>query len=100
MADEIIFNVSNRHSAKMGTPPQIDGDVQNRYYGYFENELKEQALFVFDYETRTGTLWMGDAGWDKSFRVVDGKVPELVTSINESLWLRLCWETAVSVLPK
>jgi hypothetical protein len=94
-----IFWVNNKHGAKMGKPPEIDGNAPNRYFAYFENEYREQAIFVYDYDTKTGTFWMGDAGWEKSYLVVNGKVEELQMSLNETIWLKLCWETAISMMP-
>lgn len=95
-----IFRVRNRHSASVGEPPEIDGNNKSRYHGYFENEYGDQAIFIYDYETRTGTLWLGDAGWEKSYEVVNGKVPELELGLNEMFWIQICWQTAVSMLPK
>jgi hypothetical protein len=86
-----IFRVRNRHAASLGEPPEIDGNTRNRYHGYFENEYGDQAIFIYDYEKRTGTLWLGDAGWERSFDVVDGKVPKLELGLNEMVWLQICW---------
>jgi hypothetical protein len=100
MADELpIFWVGNHHTASCGNPPHIDGDIRKRYHGYYENEYGEQAIFVYDYEVQEGTLWMGDAGWETAYRVVDGKVPELVMGLNETLWLFNCWQTAIARSP-
>ena len=91
-----VFRARNKHSASMGEPPEIDANAPKRYHGYFENEFGEQAIFVYDYDKRTGTLWMGGAGWNHAFEVVDGDVPELELGMNEKLWLQVCWNTAVS----
>jgi hypothetical protein len=93
-----IFQVSNHHSESCGQPPFIDGDRRKRYHGYFENEYGEQAIFVYDYEVNEGTLWMGDAGWEKSYKVIDGKAPELTLNEREALWLLNCWLAARSRL--
>lgn len=90
-----IFHVGNKHLQGSGKPPHIDGNIRKRYHGYFENEFGEQAIFVYDYEIGAGTLWMGDAGWEKSYTVVEGKVPELLMGQNETVWLSNCWHTAV-----
>ncbi len=95
MANPIFF-VSNKHVADSGQPPQIDGDVKGCYHGYFENEYGEQAIFVYDYKARMGTLWMGDAGWDSPAQVVDGGAVDLVLSQAEQLWLQACWEAAIA----
>ena len=97
---QIIFQVSNHHVESCGKPPFIDGDRRKRYHGYFENEHGEQAIFVYDYEVKEGTLWMGDAGWETAYKVVNARVPELVLSQNESLWLYNCWMNATGEQPK
>ncbi len=53
------------------------------------NEHGEQA--VFDRECGEATLRLGDAGWARTHRVVDGDVPGLVLTASESTWLRACW---------
>lgn len=100
--DEIspIFQVSNHHAENCGKPPHIDGDIRKRYHGYFENQFGEQMIFVYDYEVGEGTLWMGDAGWEKPHKIIEGKVPELFISQEEAIWLMNCWNTACQRLPK
>ena len=61
MNNEIIFLVKNKHAASVGKPPQIDRNTKGKYHGYFENEHGEQAIFVYDRETKSGILWFGDA---------------------------------------
>lgn len=95
-----LFQVSNHHIESCGNPPFIDGDVRKRYHGYFENEHGEQAVFVYDYEVGEGTPWMGDAGLDTPHKVDEGKVPELVFSHEEAIWLLNCWNTALQRIPK
>jgi hypothetical protein len=97
--DVFVFQARNKHSTDAGRPPQIDANIRKRYHGYFENEHGEQAIFVYDYEVKEGTLWMGDAGWEKAFKVIDARVPELVLSRNEALWLYNCWITATGKIP-
>lgn len=97
--DVIVFQARNKHSTDAGKPPQIDANIRKRYHGYFENEHGEQVIFVYDYEVNEGTLWMGDAGWEKAFKVIDARVPELVLSRNEALWLYNCWITATGKIP-
>ena len=95
-----VFEVGNKHSADCGKPPHIDGNIRKRYHGYFENEYGEQAIFIYDYEVKEGTLYMGDAGWERAFKVVNARVPELVLGRNEALWLYNCWMTATGETPK
>jgi len=89
-----IFTVTNHHAEKCGSPPRIDDSALNCYRGYFENERGEQAIFVYDRATRHGTLYLGDAGWEQPYPVVDGTVTELNLGINEALWLATCWKAA------
>jgi len=89
-----LFRVSNRQSADSGEPPCIDGDTPGRYYGYFQNAFGEQLVFEYDRESKTARVWHGDAGWERSFLVIDGKAPALVLSEDEQLWLRACWVAA------
>jgi hypothetical protein len=91
-----LFRVSNRHSPEAGKPPHIDADTRGRYHGYFENEHGEKVVFVYDYETKTGTHWMGDAGWEQGYNVVDGLVPALIMSEQEEMWLQACWNAATA----
>jgi len=75
VANEIVFQVKNRHRLSAGKPPFIDANAPGKYHGYFENEHGEQAVFVYDRETKTGTLWVGDAGWETPYKVIDGLAP-------------------------
>jgi len=94
--DAPLFRVSNHHTQSCGDPPQVDGDHQGRYHGYFENEHGEQAVFTYDYETDTGTLLMGDAGWAEPRTVIDGEPGDVVLSPQEVQWLIACWEAATA----
>jgi len=42
---------------------------------------------------------MGDAGWDEPYRVIDGEAPELVLSLEEAVWLQICWYAATGEMP-
>jgi len=64
------------------------------YRSYFENQNGEQALFLYNYEQERGTLYMGDAGWEHTHDVVDGKVAGLMLNRPEQLWLSACWEAS------
>jgi hypothetical protein len=91
-----IFQASNKHTPAAGNPPQIDANVPGKYYGYFENEHGEQAIFIYDYTAQTGMVWLGDAGWEKAYKVVDGLAPELILSEEEETWLQACWNAATA----
>ena len=96
----LLFKVRNHHNASCGTPPEVDGDVPSRYYGYCANEHGEQAIFEFDFETRTASIRMGDAGWERTHPVMNGVVPSLVLNPGEMLWVGACWYAATGELPK
>ena len=98
--NEPIFWVGNHHVPDCGKPPHIDGDIRKRYHGYFENELHEQFLFVYDYEVGEGTLWCGDAGWETPYKVQNARAENLLLSENEALWLYNCWIMATGETPK
>jgi hypothetical protein len=91
-----LFTVCNHYSANCGTPPRIDDHSPSQYLGYFENQHGEQAVFVYDRDSRQGVLYLGDAGWEAPYAVVDGAVPDLVLSEIERLWVRVCWQAATA----
>jgi hypothetical protein len=94
--DRPLFCVRNHHIAECGPPPHIDDLRPNQYLGYFENQYREQAVFVYDRDANHGVLFLGDAGWETQHAVVDGGVPDLVLSETERLWLRACWQSATA----
>jgi len=95
MSNQPLFQVSNHHGEACGVPPQIDEQTfPDVYRSYFENQHGEQAIFLYDYKQEHGTLYMGDAGWEHPYDVVDGKVLELMLSHPEQAWLRACWEAS------
>lgn len=73
-----LLCVRNHHAADCDRPPHIDDRGPSRYLGYFENQHGEQAVFVYDHDTRQAFISMGDAGWDVPYVVIDGTVPDLV----------------------
>jgi hypothetical protein len=95
MGEKPIFSVTNHHAEGCGAPPHVDDSAPKRYRGYFENEHGEQSVFVYDRATGTGTLQMGDAGWEVVHAVVDGDVPGLRLRPTERTWLAACWTAAV-----
>ena len=90
-----LFAVRNHHSAECGRPPHIDDRSPSHYLGYFENQHGEQAVFVYDRDSRQAIVYVGDAGWGISHAVVDGAVPDLILSETERLWVRACWQAAI-----
>ena len=89
--DSPLFRVSNHHTNGCGQPPAVDGDQPGKYYGYFANQYGEQAVFVYDYQTREASVWMGDSDWGKAHRVVDGRVEGIILNEPEAAWIRACW---------
>jgi len=94
MSEQAIFRVMNHHSDACGTQPAIDDSVPDRYLGYFENEHGEQAIFVYDRARRSGTLSLGDAGWEHSHAVVEGTVGGVALGAVEQAGLAACWKAA------
>ena len=76
--------------------PRIDDLRPSQYLGYFENQHGEQAVFVYDRDSSQAIVYIGDAGWDAPYAVVDGAVPDLVLSETERLWVRVCWQAATA----
>ena len=95
-SDAWLLHVRNHHSAESGTPPHLDDLRAGQYLGYFENDYGEQAVFVYDRDSRQAILYLGDAGWQTPHAVVDGGVPDLVLSETERLWVRACWQAATA----
>lgn len=95
-ADPPLFCVRNHHSVECGTPPRIDDYSPSQYLGYFEDQHGEQAVFVYDRDSSQASVYMGDAGWDAPYAVLDGAVPDLVLSETERLWVRACWQAATA----
>jgi len=89
-----LFRISNHHTEDCGQPPAIDGDGAGKYFGYFANQYGEQAVFVYDHETREASVWMGDTGWGKAHRVVDGSPEGIILTESEATWIRACWLAA------
>ena len=56
----------------------------------------EQAVFVYDHDSSQAVLYLGDAGWATPHAVVDGGVPDLVLAETERLWVRACWQSAMT----
>jgi hypothetical protein len=94
--DTPLFSVRNHHVAECGTPPRIDDLRPGQYLGYFENQHGEQAVFVYDRDARQAMLYLGDTGWEKPHKVVEGAVPDLIVSETERLWVRACWQAATA----
>lgn len=93
--NEVIFRAFNHHTSAGGVPPSIATNHNGYYYGYFENEHREQFIFIYEYQTKKATLWAGDNGWEDA-PVVEGKVPSLILSETEAAWVLVCWSAATT----
>jgi hypothetical protein len=92
-----FFVIRNNHSPDCGEPPTIGNDPPGKYLGYFENAYGEQWVFVYDQATGAAELRGGDAGWENSFPVEDGRVAGLVLNKHEVQWLQACWAAATDL---
>jgi hypothetical protein len=62
----LVFTAHNNHTPHCGLPPRVRNiDNPGLYFGYFENLLGEQFVFVFDQATKTGKVSGGDLDWGK-----------------------------------
>ena len=93
MSTNFVFTAINKHHENCGVPPAITNDAKGHYYGYFENSLGEQWLFIYDFESDTGLLYGGDIGWDNPIKDNTGGY---VLSSDELAWYAACWK-AVSL---
>jgi hypothetical protein len=93
-----LFSVTNHHCPDAGQPPVIDDTRPRQYRSYFENEFGEQAIFVYDYTTEEGILYMGDAGWENPVAVDEGRAKGLIVSDSEQFWLLGCWMAATRTI--
>lgn len=89
---DVVFQAINTQHESCGVPPRISNHASNIYHAYFENRYGEQLVFVFDFDGNgEGILYHGDAGWDRSYRVVDGKAINLILDNIERAWVECCW---------
>lgn len=89
-----VFSTSNHHVPSSGAPPRVDGDRQGKYFGYFENEHGEQAVFVHDRVSSSAVVMLGDAGWDSRYPVIEGRARGVILDQAEQLWVYCCWLAA------
>lgn len=94
--DKPFFIMSNAHVSSCGVPPVISNNESNNYFGYYENEHGEQWVFIFNRTDGIAKLRGGDLGWDNVFKVIDGKVDELILGAEEKMWLQACWKSATA----
>jgi hypothetical protein len=66
---------------------------ERKYRSQFKNRYGESWQFEYDRTTRQGILCGSDVDWQQ-YRVVNGRVPELILSGEEIDWLRSAWQQA------
>src|SRR5260221_4937026 len=88
-----LLSLHNHHIDGCGAPPYIT-EKPGHYIGYFENQLGEQAIFVFDRTAQVGAVLLGNCGWEIQYPVIEGMIAGLVLPEAERAWLRTCWEAA------
>jgi hypothetical protein len=89
-----FFTMQNNHTAECGEPPIFSNDAGGKYFGYFENALGEQWVFVYDRETKRADLYGGDVEWKNALSVREGTVEGLQLGRDEMVWLMTCWRAA------
>jgi hypothetical protein len=87
---EALLTIRNHHSPSCGDPPIVNEESRDTYIGYFENQHGEQWIFTWSRATGEAVLRGGDAGWNKPWPVIDGKVNGLNLNRAEQLWLEAC----------
>ncbi len=105
-------NQACRRSALSGRPsplgrvwhstPRHMADLTPSYYlgCFFEKRYGEQVSFVYERDSRKAVVYLGDAGWQTPYAVVDGTVPDLLRSETELGWLRAWWWAATATREK
>lgn len=83
----------NRHAESCGLPPQVTNDKSNNYFGYYENNMGEQWIFVYDRDTKKAVLRGGDVGWEDKYEVRNGIAVGLILNQSEQNWLKVCWQS-------
>lgn len=78
-----LLAIENRHGEDAPELPK-DG-----YRAYFENVHGEQVLFHQTKGEREGSLWHGDADFER--RAVRRGDTDLILDRGERLWLTACW---------
>jgi hypothetical protein len=106
--DEAILIVTNNHVASCGPAPAL-GDIHEYLYcGYFENQWREQWLFIVD-RAGLASLRGGDVecgrrpGWPHVLMLVDvgGEAratkadgESVLLGLDEQAWLNVCWSAS------
>ena len=70
--------------------------IANRnYISRFTNRYGEEWEFEYDPLKKEGILRGSDVGW-QNYRVIQGRVPELILNDEEIRWLRRVWAEATA----
>lgn len=80
------------HNFHFNPAPSFDVTTETPlYYGYFENHFGDQWVLNYDFDTETGVVRCGDAGWENMYAFLDGRAPGITTNEKEKAWLQACW---------
>ena len=75
-------------------PGESPALAEGAYTGYYDSGTR-QLVFVFDDKDRTGLLYLSGTGWNRTFTLLDGRLPqELLLNGNEAGWALACWRAA------
>lgn len=94
MSDPLL-TIRNHHRAACGDPPIVNEEARDTYIGYFENQYREQWVFIYNRVTGEAVLRGGDIGWNKAWPIVNGEVDGLILNREEKLWLAACHAAAM-----
>jgi len=84
-----VLNIRNHHIEACGDPPKID-QSEILYLGYFENEYREQMIFIKDKDGKCW-FWSGDYEWSSGPRKINkNNLHKFSFSKSEALWLATC----------
>jgi hypothetical protein len=86
-----ILEIKTQHS---GSAPTIEINCGD-YAGYFQNDYREQLIFVCRKGEDYAMLYHSDYGW-KPVRLHPNGGPEVDVVLTglEHAWLRICWRAA------
>jgi hypothetical protein len=88
-----IFTAYYASVNKFPYAPITTNALEQRYVGFFVNNLGEKWLFVYDSQLGGGILLGNDCDWE-IIPLGNGKVPiinDVSLGEDETLWLQSCW---------
>ena len=85
--NEEFLTVKNAHHAGSGRPPVLQ--TGESYLSYFENDRREQWVFILDWGSEVFFLAGGNLGWGKR-TIGEPGLKGLVLGVPEQLWVLAC----------